>query len=74
MGVSQKLGVPQNGWFIMENRIKMDDLGVSLFLETPTCSKACLRGWVLLPCFLCQGLQERNFHEYWSRISSFQRG
>ena len=30
--VFPKIGVPQNGWF---NPIKMDDLGVPLFLETP---------------------------------------
>ena len=35
MWVFPKIGVPQNGWFIRENPIKMDDLGVSLFLETP---------------------------------------
>jgi len=32
--VFPKIGIPQNGWFIMEKPIRVDDLGVPLFLET----------------------------------------
>ena len=41
-----EIGVPQNGWFIIENLIKMDDLGVPLFLEAH-------RWWQLKVMFLC---------------------
>ena len=34
MEVSIVMGVPKNGWFVRDNPIKVDELGVALFEET----------------------------------------
>ena len=53
-GYIPKIGVPQNGWFIRKTPIKMDDLGVPLFLETP------LWGWHKISWVAFQMTFKRN--------------
>ena len=54
--VFPKIVVPQNGWFIMNNPIKMDDLGVALFSETSIYS--ILGEWA--PVIIVEGKTEKK--------------
>ena len=56
--VFPKIGVPQNGWFIMENPIKMHDLEVPLFLETPICIH-----WPYLTSVFCLHVVDKSLIE-----------
>ena len=66
MWVLPKIGVPQTGWIIMENPIKMDDLGVPLFSET---SMSVLAGFVMqMPssvfCYVWLSFVKLNSHQF----------
>ena len=62
--VFPKIVVPQNGWFMMENLIKMDDLGVPLFLETPIwCGFTMWLFWQVTKCYYqdrCRVIQNQT--------------
>ena len=52
------MGVPQNGWFIMENPIKIDHLGVPLFQETTICELCVCVCYKFYP--VCRWCCDRN--------------
>ena len=60
--VFPKIGVPQNGWFTIENPIKMDDLGVPLFSETS------ISNHILCPlgCPETTKIQAHRFSGFWA--------
>ena len=75
MDVSKNRETPQNGWFIMENLIKMDALGVPLFLETPIYSKRNPgRGPVVTITQLCLPKGTSPFSTSFSKICLLDAG
>ena len=63
MGVSINGGTP-NGWFILENRIKMDGLGVALFQE-PLYDMGIHRQWLCLKTSVELGVA-KSIYSLWS--------
>ena len=70
MGVS-KIGVPQNGRCIMENPIKMDDLGVPLFSETSIYTYEYIYIYIML--YICPSLKRFFEQSYRCRMSTIGR-
>ena len=62
--VFPKIGIPQNGWFIMENPIKMDDLAVPLFQERPISLFGMLFAYCCSHAHVCSRVLTPSYQSY----------
>ena len=65
--VFPKIGVPQNGWFIRDNPIRIDDLGYHYFWETPKSCQIMRFHWSRQrgkPCSTRKTLWIKMYHDH----------
>ena len=69
--VFPKIGVPQNGWFVMENPIKVDDLGgTTIFGNTHISITNTLFFGQLGQSIYATGIAAAAFHHYRNGINA----
>ena len=67
------MGVPQYGWFSMENPPNMDDLGIPLFEDPPTCPLSVLPKHPLVQVSLLHDFRAKDDADFVAGLSGDKR-